>query len=50
MEALCYSSAISAISTNEKILGERSMGVKFEKDNSKTEGLVHIDRQTDGHG
>ena len=49
MSAICYSGPISAVTTNEQLLMEKSMYSKFQNDISKTEGLVrvHTDRQTE---
>ena len=38
MVAICYSGPISAIPTNEQLLGERRMGVKFQIDIRQTDG------------
>ena len=50
LAAICYSSPISPVPTNEQLLCEKRAGVKFQIDSLKTEGLVCIytDRHTDG--
>ena len=56
MAAICYSDPISAVPTNEQLLGEKKKCSKFQIDISKTEGLVRVytdgqtDGQTVGHG
>ena len=35
MTAICYSSPISAVSTNEQLLGEKKTCAKFQSDISK---------------
>lgn len=50
MAAICYSDAISTVLTNG-LLGEKTMGEKFQSNISKTEVLVSVytDRRIDGH-
>ena len=48
MAAICCRHPISAIPTNEQLLGEKRTCTKFQFDISKTQGLVRVytDRQT----
>ena len=46
MAAICYSGPISAVPTNEQLLGKKKTCSKFQIDISKTEGLVRV--YTDG--
>ena len=46
MTAICYSSSLSAVPTNEQLLGEKRKCAKFQSDISKDK-FEYI--QTDGH-
>ena len=47
MAAICYRGPISAVPTNEQLLSEKRIGVKYQIDSIKTEELVCIYRLTD---
>ena len=40
MAAMCYIGPISAVPTNEQLLGEKRTGAKLEIDSLKIEGIV----------
>ena len=49
MSGICYSDSISAVATNDQLLGKTRACAKFQKVSSKTEELVcyvQTDRQT----
>ena len=48
MAAICYNGPISAVLTNEQLLGEKMACVKFHINILKTEGLVGISNSKDG--